>query len=96
MEFRWGGQLCLSLNSAPAFGEIEKRVYSACCQNGLGTVKGTLSGKLIADLACGANDPMVADMLDLPAPQKLYPEPFMTLGARAKLWWMHRRAGRDL
>ena len=96
MEHRWGGHLCLSLNSVPAFGEVEERVYVACCQNGLGTVKGTLSGKLIADLACGANDPMVADMLALAAPRKLYPEPFMTLGAHAKLWWMHKRAGRDL
>jgi glycine/D-amino acid oxidase-like deaminating enzyme len=22
MEYRWGGHLCLSLNSAPAFGEV--------------------------------------------------------------------------
>ncbi len=96
MAHRWGGHLCLSLNSVPAFGELEQRVYAACCQNGLGTVKGTLSGKLIADLACGDKAPLVADMLALAEPRKLYPEPFMTLGARAKLWWMHRRAGRDL
>ena len=96
MAYRWGGALCLSLNSAPAFGEIGDGVYAACCQNGLGTVKGTLAGKLIADLACGANDPLLAEMLSAPAPRKLYPEPFMTLGARARLWWMHRRAGRDL
>ena len=96
MAYRWGGHLCLSLNSVPAFGELEEGVYVACCQNGLGTVKGTLAGKLIADLACGGNDSMVADMLSYPAPKKLYPEPFMTLGARARLWWMHRRAGRDL
>ena len=96
MEYRWGGALCLSLNSVPAFGELETGVYLACCQNGLGTVKGTLAGKLIADLACGGNDPMLAEMLSYPAPRKLYPEPFMTLGARSRLWWMHRRAGRDL
>ena len=96
MDYRWGGALCLSLNSVPAFGELEAGVYVACCQNGLGTVKGTLAGKLIADLACGGNDPMLAEMLSYAAPRKLYPEPFMTLGARTRLWWMHRRAGRDL
>ena len=95
-QYRWGGHLCLSLNSVPAFGEIDDGLYAACCQNGLGTVKGTLAGKLIADLACGANDPMVADMLAFDPPRKLYPEPFMTAGARTRLWWMHRRAGRDL
>lgn len=96
MEYRWGGHLCLSLNSVPAFGEIEKGIYAACCQNGLGTVKGTLSGKLIADLACASNEPLVGVLLSLDKPKKLYPEPFMTLGARANLWWMHRRAGDDL
>lgn len=96
MAYRWGGHLCLSLNSVPAFGEIEEGIYVACCQNGLGTVKGTLAGKLIAELACGSNNPMVGDMLSYPEPKKLYPEPFMTIGARARLWWMHRRAGRDL
>jgi glycine/D-amino acid oxidase-like deaminating enzyme len=40
VEYRWGGHLCLSLNAAPAFGEIERGVYAACCCNGLGTVEG--------------------------------------------------------
>ena len=96
MAYRWGGHLCLSLNSVPAFGEVEPGLYVACCQNGLGTVKGTLAGKLIVDLACGSNEPMVQEMLGHDEPKKLYPEPFMTLGARARLWWMQRRAGRDL
>jgi glycine/D-amino acid oxidase-like deaminating enzyme len=95
-EYRWGGHLCLSLNSAPAFGEVENRVYAACCCNGLGTVKGTLYGKLIADLAVGSGDPMIEAALTEPAPAKLYREPLMTWGAKAKLWWMQKRAGREL
>ncbi|MDA1035226.1 MAG: FAD-binding oxidoreductase, partial [Proteobacteria bacterium] len=55
MEYRWGGRLCLSLNSVPAFGEVEKNIYSACCQNGIGTAKGTLAGIGAADLAAGIN-----------------------------------------
>ena len=43
MEYQWSGRLCLSRNSVPAFGEIEKGVFSAACQNGLGATKGTLS-----------------------------------------------------
>src|SRR5215469_5662687 len=93
---RWGGHLCLSLNAVPAFGEVEKQVYAACCCNGLGTVKGTLYGKLIADLAVGSREPMVQDALAEAAPRKLYPEPLMTWGAETKLWWMQKRAGREL
>jgi hypothetical protein len=55
-----------------------------------------LYGKLIADLAAGSGEPMVNDALAEPAPQQLYPEPLMTLGAKAKLWWMQKRAGREL
>lgn len=33
------------------------------------------SVELIADLACGANDPVGADMLGLPELRKLYPSP---------------------
>ena len=96
MEHRWAGHLCLSLNSAPAFGEVGTRVYAAGCCNGLGTTKSTLAGSLIADLACGVKSDLLANQLAEPPPQKLYPEPFMTLGARAKLWWMQHRAGADL
>jgi hypothetical protein len=95
-DYRWGGHLCLSLNSVPAFGEIDKGIYSACCCNGLGTVKGTLYGKLAAELAVGYDNPMVQDGLNEPAPAKLYPEPLMSLGANARLWWSQKQAGREL
>lgn len=96
MEYRWGGHLCLSRNSAPAFGEVEPGVWVAACQNGLGTTRGTLSGMLAADLACGEESPLLDEWLAEPAPARLPPEPLLGIGARAHLWWVHRRAGRDL
>ncbi|MEI9425581.1 FAD-binding oxidoreductase [Mesorhizobium sp. Cs1299R1N1] len=96
MEFRWGGHLCLSLNSAPAFGEVDERVFVAGCCNGLGTVQGTLYGMLTADLAVGSDEPMVAEALQEQTPARLYPEPLMSIGAPLKLWAMQRRAGREL
>ena len=96
MEYRWGGHLCLSRNSTPVFGELEPRLYAACCHNGLGTCKGTLTGMLIADLAMGNRHSMVEELLDEEEPSRLPPEPFTTLGARAYLEWIHWRAGNDL
>jgi len=95
MEYRWSGQICLSWNSVPAFGEVEEGVYAAGCQNGLGVCKGTLHGKLAADLAAGANEPLVADVLALEAPKRLPPEPFLSIGANLNIWWLQRRAGAD-
>ena len=95
MEYRWGGHLCLSLNSVPVFGELEQGVFAACCQNGLGAVKGTLSGMLIAELASEQSSPLAKEMQSYEAPKKLPPEPFMSLGAKTKLWWSQLRAGKD-
>ena len=96
MQYRWGGRLCLSRNGVPAFGEIENNVFSACCQNGLGTTKGTLAGMLAAELAARTNHPMVAEVQAFDQPERLPPEPFAWLGANAVLRWKEHRAGREL
>jgi glycine/D-amino acid oxidase-like deaminating enzyme len=96
MEHRWGGLLCLSRNGVPAFGELESNLYSACCQNGLGTVMGTLSGKLAAELASGITSESLDTMSAFPEPSKLPPEPFSTIGANAFMRWSEFRAGREL
>ncbi|MEM7042063.1 MAG: FAD-binding oxidoreductase [Pseudomonadota bacterium] len=96
MDYRWGGRLCLSRNGVPAFGEVAENVFSACCQNGLGTTKGTLAGMLAAELAADTNNPMIAEMLAFEPPSRLPPEPLAWLGANATLRWKERRAGTEL
>ena len=96
MEYRWGGRLCLSWNGVPAFGEIEEGLFSACCQNGLGTSKGTLAGMLAAELATQSNSPLVAKMLACEDPKRLPPEPLAWLGANARMRWGEWKAGREL
>lgn len=96
MEHRWGGRLCLSWNSVPAFGEQEERVFSAACQNGLGTVKGTLSGMLVAELALGMRSPLLDDFQACAQPSRLPPEPFLSLGANMTMRWKEWQAGIEL
>ena len=96
MEYRWGGRLCLSWNSVPAFGEIDQRVWSACCQNGLGTVKGTLSGMMAAELAVLGTSPTLEQYLMHDKPKKLPPEPFLSIGANATMRWKEWKAGIEL
>ncbi len=95
MEYRWGGLLCLSRNSAPAFGELEPGLYSACCQNGLGVCQGTLHGKMIAQLVCGAPSESLDQIRLQPMPAKLPPEPFFSVGAYAATHWGEMRAGKE-
>ena len=96
MEYRWGGLLCLSRNAVPAFGFQEENLIAACCQNGLGTAIGTLSGMAAAEKACGIESDVTQFFADQPAPIKLPPEPFSSLGANAVFKWGLLKAGREL
>ncbi len=96
MEYRWGGRLCLSRNDAPAFGEVDEGLFSACCQNGLGTAKGTLAGMGAAELASGVGG-AAAEFLSAEArPAKLPPEPLSYIGANGVMRWGEWKAGREL
>ncbi|EHI49427.1 glycine/D-amino acid oxidase, deaminating [SAR116 cluster alpha proteobacterium HIMB100] len=96
MAYRWSGRLCLSRNSSPAFGEVAPSLYSACCQNGLGTAKGTLSGIGAVELATRSNSEIVTDLQSYPLPQKLPPAPVANIGANLVLKWRELKAGREI
>lgn len=95
MEYSWAGRLCLSLNNVPAFGEIDEGLYSACCENGLGTVKSTLAGVLAVDLAAGVPSATLESFKNQPAPKRIPPEPFAWLGINSVIRWQELRAGRE-
>lgn len=93
MEFSWAGALCLSRNHVPAFGEVEPGLYSACCDNGLGTVKSTLAGMMAADLATGTVSEQLKKYQKQPKPSRLPPEPFAWLGINSVIRSKELRAG---
>lgn len=96
MEYRWGGRLCLSRNNVSFVREMEHCLYSACCQNGLGTTRGTLSGILAAELATDTKSERLSRVLAAQAPTKLPPPLFTKPGATAFLKWQEMKAGAEL
>ena len=96
MEYRWGGRLCLSRNNVQVVGALDERLYSACCQNGLGTAKGTLAGGLAAELAMGQSSPALSRALAADRPTRLPPAPIAHLGASVFLKLQEWRAGIEL
>lgn len=94
-EYTWAGRLCLSRNHVPAFGEVEEGLYSACCENGLGTVKSTFAGIMAADLATDSRSERLHTYLSQPKPSRLPPEPLAWLGANSVIRWQELRAGRE-
>lgn len=95
MAYRWGGHLCLSWNGVPAHGEIKKGLFSAVCQNGLGTAKGTLAGMSAAELVYGHRSDISQYMTSMPEPRTLPTQPLTTMGMEATLRWKEWRAGRE-
>lgn len=87
MEHTWSGFVCLSRNGAPGFGQLAPNVWSAVCQNAVGVTKGTFGGILVADMACGRDNPLIVDMQSLGEPALLPPRPFLDLGVRARFQW---------
>lgn len=95
MQYSWAGRLCLSRNNVPAFGEIDEGLYSACCENGLGTVKSTLAGVMAVDLAAGIHSATLDSYKNQPPPTRIPPEPIAWLGINAVIRWQELRAGRE-
>ncbi|PRY22561.1 glycine/D-amino acid oxidase-like deaminating enzyme [Aliiruegeria haliotis] len=95
IQYRWAGHLCLSWNGVPAHGEVATGVFSAICQNGLGTSKGTLAGMSAAEMALGEVSEITRAFAAMEAPKRLPPEPLATIGANATLRWKEWRAGRE-
>ncbi|MFT5665045.1 MAG: glycine/D-amino acid oxidase-like deaminating enzyme [Gammaproteobacteria bacterium] len=61
IETSWSGQICVSRNSRPVFGELQKNVFASGCYNASGIAKGNIMGKLIAEYALGSS----SELLDL-------------------------------
>lgn len=95
-EYQWAGRLCLSRNGVSAFGEIEPGLYSACCQNGLGTARGTLSGMAAAELAVEGETELTQSFLKQEQPQKLPPAPLDSIGATALMKFEEWKAREEL
>ncbi len=95
-EFTWGGALALSQNNEPVFGELADRVFGSFCHNGVGISRGTICGKLLAELISGETSELLEFMLGAGRPNRLPPRPFLGWGARMNFAFRRSRAGREL
>ncbi len=95
MEFSWAGHLCLSWNGVAVMRELEPGLFSACCDNGLGTVRSTLTGIGAADLVLGRRSEISAHFLAEDQPSRLAPSPFAEIGANLYFRWKEWRARKE-
>jgi len=95
MEFSWAGHLCLTRNGVAVVRELDRGLYSGCVQNGLGTVRGTLTGIAAAELASGVTSDIAKHFAAEAKPTRLLPPPLSTIGANAYLAYKEWQAGQN-
>lgn len=92
-DYTWSGSLALSRNHEGFFGQLAPNVYGALCCNGLGITRGTVTGTLLADWLAGQRNELIDFLLASPGPNRVPPEPFLSIGVNATLCWGQHRAG---
>jgi glycine/D-amino acid oxidase-like deaminating enzyme len=95
MEFSWAGHLCLTRNGVAVMRELDRGLYSSCVENGLGTVRGTLTGVGAAELACGVESDITRHFTAEPEPTLLPPPPLSTIGANIYLRFQEWKATKE-
>jgi len=92
-KYTWSGSLALSHNHKGYFGQLGSNIWASVCHNGLGVTRGTASGKLLADVITGQKHPLIDFLHETSGPSTLPPQPFLSIGVNATLWWGQRKAG---
>lgn len=80
----WGGYLCMSRNQDSVFGEVAEAVWAAAGFQGIGVTRGTIAGRLIAELAMGIEGPLTDDMMRIASPPANPLRPFFDWGVKVR------------
>lgn len=94
-EYVWGGTTALTRNGATFFGQVRPGLYASLGCNGAGVLKGSMFGKLLGEMAVGADSAYLSDALSLEPPNWLPPEPFRRVGVVSAIKYQAALAGAE-
>lgn len=95
LEYVWGGATAFTSNGQFYFGELKPGLYASLGCAGGGVSRGSMHGRLLAEMACGSQSSLLTDRLMLASPNWIPPEPFRGIGAIVKMTWEGWLAGRE-
>ncbi|WP_293576735.1 FAD-binding oxidoreductase [Phaeobacter sp.] len=93
IAYSWSGSICISRNAKPVFEQSQPGLFLCGGYNASGVSRGSIMGKLIADYACGQDNPLLSDALSLIKPNLIPPRPFFDFGVKLRMA-AERRAAR--
>jgi glycine/D-amino acid oxidase-like deaminating enzyme len=94
-KYVWGGVTAITRNGGLYFGQVRPGLYASAGCNGSGVVRGTIHGKLLAEMACGSQSALLSDRLALEGPNWIPPEPIRRIGVRSRILLEQLVAGRE-
>ena len=96
IQSSWSGIVSRTRNSSQIFEKIDDNIFVGGCYNGSGIGVGTLFGEQIAFKAIGERTKKI-EMIELKSkPTWLPPEPFLSLGVKARLTYERIRASTEI
>lgn len=96
-EHTWGGTTSLSGNFQTFFGQVDDGVYTACCDQSVGAARGTISGKLLADLITERPSQQLNDIQTVSGyPSVLPPRPLLRIGVPIRMKIAHLSSRSEL
>jgi len=81
IHYTWTGHLSATRSGQPYFAKVEEGIYAVAGCNGSGVARGTLWGRLLAEVASGVSSPLLQSVMDRAQPGWLPPRPFFDIGA---------------
>ena len=96
IQSSWSGIVSRTRNSSQIFEKIKNNIFVAGCYNGSGIGVGTLFGEQIAIKAINENTNEIETIEARNKPTWLPPDPFLSLGVRARLVYERFRAKSDI
>ena len=96
IQSSWSGIVSRTRNSSQIFEKIDDNVFVAGCYNGSGIGVGTLFGEQIAIKASNENTNEIEIIEARNKPTLLPPDPFLSLGIKARLIYERLRASSEI
>jgi len=95
IEYTWSGTICISRNAKPVFEQSSPGLFLCGGYNASGVSRGTIMGRLIAELALGGQSALLSDALSLTRPSLIPPRPFLDTGVMLRLRSERRAAASE-
>jgi glycine/D-amino acid oxidase-like deaminating enzyme len=92
LQYTWTGHLSATRSGEPRFARLDNGIHIAAGCNGSGVARGTLWGRLLAEMASGGQSALLTAVLHHAQPGWLPPRPFFDIGAAMRLRYEAHRA----